>query len=66
MEDIGITFFVIEFSGKHVFYKLSRMWDVIENHDVTNLHVLFVLYEMICVAITPKSLKAVVTSSHIM
>ena len=36
-------YFVIYTFGKHVFYKLSRFWDVIENHEVSNLHVLLFL-----------------------
>ena len=36
-------YIVIETSRKHVFYNLSRMWDVSENHKITYLHVLLFL-----------------------
>ena len=52
---------VIESSG-NMFYKLNRMWDVIENHKVANLHVLLFLMIYV-VTIATKSLLAVVASS---
>ena len=43
-------------------YKLNRMWDVIENHKVADLHVLLFLMIYV-VTIATKSLLAVVASS---